>query len=154
VAKQKKKTKARRRPPLFRRQGSAINPTEAALLGRGVDRATATKLRTAGWTLAKIKAAKDSELRALGLTPFAIAGIRKEGRSEIPFDDLAKVLIANRFTCCVCHDSTKSIVVHHLRGWAKSHDHSPGNLAVLCVDDHDKVHTKKELSRNLTTPLV
>jgi hypothetical protein len=88
------------------------------------------------------------------LTPLAIAGIRKGGRSEIPFDDLAKVLIANRFTCCVCHDTTKSIIVHHLREWAKSHDHSPGNLAVLCVDDHDKVHTKKELSRNLTTPLV
>jgi hypothetical protein len=63
-----KKTKAKRRPPLFRRQGSAINPTEAALLGRSVDRATATKLRTAGWTLAKLKAAKDSKLRALGLT--------------------------------------------------------------------------------------
>ncbi|ACF02176.1 HNH endonuclease [Rhodopseudomonas palustris TIE-1] len=149
-----KKVEAKRRPSLYRRQGSAINPTEAALLGRSVDRATATKLRTSGWTLAKLKATKDSKLKALGLTPLAIASIRKGDRSDIPFDELAKVLIANRFTCCICHNSAKSIVVHHICEWAKSHDHSPSNLAVLCVDDHDKVHTKKELSRNLTPQLV
>lgn len=154
MAKKKMQTKVKRKPPLFRRQGSAINPTEAALIGRGVDSATAAKLRAAGWTLTKLKASKDAKLKTLGLTPQAIAGIRAGGRSEIPFDDLAKVLIANRFTCCVCHEPNKPLHVHHINEWAKSHDHSPGNLAVLCMEDHDKVHTKKELSRNLTPALV
>jgi hypothetical protein len=97
----RKKNKARRRAPVFRHQGSPLNRTEAGLLGRGVDKATAARLRTSRWTLAKLKATPDAKLKALGLTATAIAGIRRGGRSEIPFDDLAQVVIANRFTCCV-----------------------------------------------------
>ena len=152
--KKRKKAKAKRRAPVSWRQGSPINRTDAALLGRGVDRATAAQLRASGWTLARLKGATDAKLKALGLTPLAITGIRKGARSEIPFDDLAKVLIANQFTCCVCHNTAKSIIVHHISEWAKSHDHSPKNLAVLCLDDHDRVHTKKELARNLTAALL
>jgi hypothetical protein len=47
-----------------------------------------------------------------------LTDLRKAGRSEIPFDDLAAVLIANRFTCCVCHAPSKSIIVHHIKEWA------------------------------------
>jgi len=152
--KKRKKTKAKRRASVSWRQGSPINRTDAALLGRSVDKATAAQLRASGWTLAKLKGATDAKLKALGLTPLAIAGIRKGARSDIPFDDLVQVLIANRFTCCVCHNPAKSIIVHHIREWAKSHDHSPKNLAALCLDDHDRVHTKKELTRNLTAALL
>jgi hypothetical protein len=119
-----------------------------------VDKATAARLRTSRWTLAKLKATPDAKLKALGLTATAIAGIRRGGRSEIPFDDLAQVVIANRFTCCVCREPKKSIILHHIKEWATSHDHSPKNLAVLCLGDHDKVHTKRELSKNLTPALL
>jgi hypothetical protein len=154
LKKKRKKAKAQRRAAVSWRQGSPINRTDAALLGRSVDKAAAAQLRASGWTLAKLKGATDAKLKALGLTPLAVAGIRKGARSEIPFDDLAQVLIANRFTCCVCHNPAKSIIVHHIREWAKSHDHSPKNLAALCLDDHDRVHTKKELTRNLTAVLL
>ena len=60
----------------------------------------------------------------------------------------------SRNTCCICRDSTKSIVVHHIEEWNVSKNNSEENLVVLCVDDHDKAHTKKELSKNLTSDLI
>jgi hypothetical protein len=154
MAKRKTKKTTKKKSPRFPRAGSPVNRTEAALTGRGVDKGTAARLRAANWTLAKLKGAPLAKLKGLGLSAFAIAGLRMGARSEIPFDDLAAVLIANRFTCCVCHDTPKSIIVHHIDEWAKSHDHSPRNLAVLCLDDHDEAHTRRELSRNLTPALL
>jgi hypothetical protein len=133
----------------FSRDGSPVNRTEAALMGRGIDRATAARLRGEGWTLGKLKAASEAKLKKLGLNDRFITALRMEQRSEIPFESLVQVLIANRFTCCVCHDPTKSIIVHHIQEWSVSHDHSPKNLAALCLDHHDKAHSKSELSRNL-----
>src|SRR5260370_29369036 len=95
------------------RDGSPVNRTEAALMGRGIDRATAARLRGEGWTLGKLKAASEAKLKKLGLNDRFITALRMEQRSEIPFESLVQVLIANRFTCCVCHDPTKSIIVHH-----------------------------------------
>ena len=134
--------------------GSPINRTDAALMGRGLDRGLAEKLRKKKWTLAKLKAAKDAKLRALGLSQQTIKAIRADRRSEIPFASLASVLIANRFTCCVCRNPKKSIVVHHIEEWSATHDHSPANLCVVCLQHHDRAHTKSELSRNLTPGLL
>jgi hypothetical protein len=78
-----------------------------------------------------------------------VAALRMGQRAEIPFDNLAQVLITNRFTCCVCHDPSKSIIVHHIREWSVSHDHSPKNLACVCLEHHDKAHSTSTLSRNL-----
>ena len=47
------------------------------------------------------------------------------------------------------HDGTKEIIVHHIREWTESYDHSVANLAVLCLDHHDKAHSKSSISRNL-----
>ena len=79
----------------------------------------------------------------------SLLSLRMGQRSEIPFDSLAPVLIANRFTCCVCHDPSKSIIVHHIREWSISHDNAPKNLACLCLEHHDKAHSTSTLSRNL-----
>lgn len=136
-------------PPGLNRDASPINRTEAALLSRGVDSGAAARLRKEGWTLAKLMQQSDAQLEELYLSSEAIKSIRTSRRPGIPFEDLVQVLVANRFTCCVCHDPKKAIVVHHIREWSKSHDHSPSNLAVLCLDDHGKAHTVSSLTRNL-----
>jgi len=119
-------------------------------MGRGIDRKTAATMRAGGLTLSKLKSASDAKLKGLGLSTFAISSLRQGPRSEIPFPNLAEVLIANRYQCCVCNDPEKSIIVHHIVEWAQSHNHAPANLAALCLAHHDEAHSKKELSRNLT----
>ncbi len=131
------------------RDPSKLNRTEAALLTRGIDSATAASLRQQGWTLGKLKQAAGQQLEALGLSTEQVAAIHKGRRPEIPFESLTLVLVANRFTCCVCRDPAKAIVVHHIHDWSESHDHSPSNLAVLCLEHHDRAHTVSSLSRNL-----
>jgi 5-methylcytosine-specific restriction endonuclease McrA len=138
----------------FKRDASPINRTDAALISRGIDTATARRLRKKSWTLSSLRSANNKALRKLKLSKLEIKKIRAGDRPEIPFDTLASVLIANRFTCCVCRNPKKSIIVHHIREWSDSHDHSAANLAVVCVDHHDRAHTKSELSRNLTQALL
>ena len=141
-------------PYRLNRDPSPLNRTEFALLSRGVDSAVAARLRKSGWTLGRLKQQQDAQLEALGLTSDAIRAIRAGGRPDIPFENLIQVLVANRFTCCVCHDPKKAIIVHHIREWSKSHDHSPSNLAVLCLDHHDKAHSVSKLTRNLNEPTL
>ncbi len=104
----------------YQKDGSPLNRTDAALIGRGIDCALAAKLRANKWTLAKLKEATDPRLNSLGISAVAIAGIRAGPRSEIPFDSLAKVLIANRFVCRVCRDPEESVVVPHVEEWSVS----------------------------------
>jgi 5-methylcytosine-specific restriction endonuclease McrA len=136
------------------RDRSPVNRTDAALIGRGIDGATAKRLRQKNWTLSGLQSASDKALKKLNLTKKEIKKIRAGDRPEIPFGTLASVLIANRFTCCVCRNPKKSIIVHHIREWSESRDHSAANLAVVCIDHHDKAHTKSELSRNLTPAVL
>ena len=126
-----------------------MNRTEAALAGRGIDSATASKLVADGWTLSKLKTSPDATLRSLGLSDDAIAQIATGGRPPIPTDTVMQVLFANRFQCCVCRDAALAIILHHIVPWEISHDHAAENLAVLCLDHHDKAHTQSKLSRNL-----
>src|ERR1043166_3607480 len=91
------------------KHASPVNRTEAALMARGIDRATASNLRRRKWTLSKLKSASDAVLTKLKLPRRTIKAIRAGDRSEIPFDNLANVLVANRFTCCVCRNPKKSV---------------------------------------------
>jgi len=103
----------------------------------------------AGWTLGKLKQAKTVKLAGLGLSSEFINQIQSEQRPPIPKTSLTRVLFANRFQCCVCRSPEKPIIVHHIDPWAQTHDHSEANLAVLCVEDHIRVHSKSDLSQNL-----
>jgi hypothetical protein len=98
---------------------------------------------------------KAPDLRALGLSDHMVqetlSGTR---RPPIPFEDIAAVLIANRFMCCVCHDPDRPVIIHHINDWAESHDHSRSNLAALCLADRDKAHKRGGLTQNLTPILV
>ena len=131
-----------------------LNPTERALIAREVDSALARRLRRDGWTFGKLQQEDDASLEALGLSSESISLFRSSGRPEIPSGYLFQTLIANRFICCVCHEPERAIIVHHIEPWAKWHDHSPANLAVLCEIDHGKAHSRSDLTRNLDTDAI
>ena len=135
--------------PTETRHGSQINRTEAALLARGIDSNTASQLQRDGWTLERLKRLSDEELENVGLPPKVYPLIRSGSRPEIPFVTLIKLLIANRFTCCVCHNPQLGIIVHHIEEWSVTRDHSHENLAVLCLHHHDRAHSTSTLSQNL-----
>jgi hypothetical protein len=46
------------------------------------------------------------------------------------------------------------VIVHHIEEWHLSRSHAPENLAVLCLEHHDKAHTTSLLSANLTPALL
>jgi Fe2+ transport system protein FeoA len=127
------------------------NPTELALIARGVDIALARKLREERWTLAKLQQHSLQQLIEMGLTEEAACSILGNGRPPVPVESLVKTLFANRWVCCVCRDSSLPVIVHHIEPWAKSRDHSQKNLAVLCSLHHGEAHTTHSLELNLTS---
>jgi len=121
------------------------------LVAIGLDSQTATRLADAGWTVAKLKRAKTPELDALGISQ----EVRKSlTRPPIPSDILFKVLNDSKRICCICHDPNQPIIVHHIEEWHTSRDHAKENLAVICPNDHVRVHTTSLLSQNLTPDIV
>lgn len=130
------------------------NPTEKALLARGIDSELAASIRQQGYTLESLKLADDDSLSALGLSEAQVEILRREPRPPIPMEDLTRVLFDNRWVCCVCRDSSRPIVVHHIREWSASRDHTPPNLAVLCPLHHGEAHTHHHLEQNLTASRI
>jgi hypothetical protein len=123
-------------------------------MDRGVDIQLAASLRDQDYTLAKLQQMGEAELSGLGIPAHAVKAIRQGSRPAIPTETLAAVLIANRFTCCVCNDSSRRVIVHHIEEWSVSRSHAPENLAVLCLIDHDKAHLRGGLAQNLTPQLL
>ncbi|PSS59212.1 HNH endonuclease signature motif containing protein [Pseudomonas sp. BBP2017] len=126
------------------------NRTELALIARGINSDLAKQLRKQGLYLKTLRLMDTQELKSYGLSPDDITSIHEGARPPIPIPDLIKVLFANRWLCCVCRDSSQPIVVHHIRPWAESRDHSPANLAVLCSTHHSEAHTKRALDMALS----
>lgn len=126
-----------------------MNRSERAFLARGIDAGTARRLVDAKITLADLKSKTLPELRSLGVNSTASSVILAESRPPIPATILTNVLFANRFTCCVCREHGKPIILHHIVPWEESRSHDASNLAVLCLDDHGHAHSHSELSRNL-----
>lgn len=107
-----------------------------------------------GYTIEKLKQCSREELANLGLLEHLIDIIHKEPRPPIPKEIANKLLYQSRFTCCVCRDSSKGIIIHHIIPWEISHSHSEENLVVLCLEHHNLAHTKHELSSNLTAEML
>jgi hypothetical protein len=70
-----------------------------------------------------------------------------KARTEIPASTAAAVLFAADRTCCVCREQGKPLQVHHVDG--DPTNHSPENLAVLCLQCHDQTQIKGGFSRKL-----
>lgn len=127
-----------------------MSNTTLALIARGLDRTTANNLTTTGWTVAKLKQAKDSRLQKLGLTALQIVALKDGTRPPIPSSTLHLLLFKSRYQCCVCRDPKLPIIIHHIVEWSKSKSHDYKNLAVLCLNHHDQAHAVSTLRRNLT----
>jgi len=128
-----------------------MNSTEKALLERGLDSQKSREIIRNGYTLEALATLNVDKKKALGLSEDDIQMIFINERPKIPYDIVNNLLFKCRNTCCICRDSSKPIIIHHIKEWNVSKDNSESNLVVLCVEDHDKVHTKKELSHNLTS---
>lgn len=120
-------------------------------MARGVDSALARKLREENWTLAKLQMQRPERLLELGLSESVMPKILGKGRPPIPPDVLIKTLYDNRWLCCVCRDAERPVIVHHIKSWAESRDHSAANLAVLCSIHHGEAHSSHALELTLTT---
>jgi hypothetical protein len=130
--------------------GKNMNKTVVALISRGIDLETASRLAADGNTMASLQQKKATELEKLGLSSDMASNIQKGTRPSIPDSVVKALLYNNRYCCCVCRESARSIIIHHIVSWHETRNHSPENLAVLCLDHHDKAHSKSDLSINLT----
>lgn len=120
--------------------------TETALFARGFSSSQIEKIIESKLTLGKIKMLTDDKLSELGLSKQQIKDLRDEGRPLIPFETTSKLLFESKRTCCICRDSKKPIIIHHIIDWHISNSHDEENLVVLCLEHHDLAHTKKFLS--------
>lgn len=57
-------------------------------------------------------------------------------RTKIPTDIAAQVRWLSDDTCCICNEREKSIQIHHIDGDPQNHNMK--NLAVLCLECHNK----------------
>jgi hypothetical protein len=128
----------------------SMKRTTTALLARNVDLDLAEQLAKTGLTLSILKQKSQAELLQLGLTQESVSIILAESRPPIPPNTVRTALYKNRYVCCVCRESGKPIILHHIDPWHKSKNHSEANLAVLCLHHHDAAHSTSSLSLNLT----
>lgn len=137
-------------PGMMERPDHGANRTELALMARGINSHKAYELKEAGHTVGSLQQLDKAALLKLGLQKDIIENLHGDGRPKIPEKNLIQALFNSRFTCCICHEPKRPVIVHHIREWASSRDHDLDNLAVLCDIHHNEAHTKRELSRNLT----
>jgi len=124
--------------------------TNKALLGYGIDSNLANQLVQGGYSVASLKTLPLEALIGLGLSTLQAKVILTPERPSIPVATLNAVLYKARWTCCICRDHKRGIVVHHLSPWSESKSHDEDNLVVLCVDHHDEAHTLRQMSLTLT----
>ena len=73
-------------------------------------------------------------------------------RTPIPGDLVAEVLFISDQTCCVCGERGKRVQIHHID--ENPNNNTVENLAVLCLDCHDKTQIKGGFGRKLTSLVV
>lgn len=128
--------------------------TEKALLGLGIDSAAAKLLIDKGFTAGTLKAQSKSSLQELGLAEFQVENILVSARPPIPEPVVSEILFKSKWTCCICREANKAVIVHHLIPWSESRSHSADNLVLLCLDHHGEAHTVRQLSLNLTSDRI
>jgi hypothetical protein len=121
-----------------------------ALLARNVELHLAKRIISEGYNLSTLKLSSTEQLESLGLTQETIKIISEENRPPISNETVIKLLYESKFTCCVCRDPSKGIIIHHIDEWHKSKSHDESNLVVLCSNHHDLAHTQKSLTLQLS----
>ena len=70
----------------------------------------------------------------------------KKKRVKVPRAVEAQVLFANDHTCCMCHDSSRDVLLHHING--DPSDNRPENLAVVCSECNTRIHRRSPVSKS------
>jgi hypothetical protein len=69
-------------------------------------------------------------------------------RTEIPPDVSAQILFEHDHACCVCNMRGLAVQIHHIDDDPTNHDKL--NLAVLCLEDHNRTLIRGGFGRRLT----
>ena len=126
-----------------------MNRTFKSLLAKGIDSNVAQNIVDAELNLSTLSSCSLIELKELGVTN-EIKDKIYDARPPIPDEIIDSLLYKSRRTCCVCRETERSIIIHHIIEWSESKSNEESNLVVLCLLHHDEAHSKKELSQNLT----
>ena len=127
-----------------------MKSTVKALIGRGLSTSLAEELQGRGLTLAKLKRQSSEKLSELGVPNECHAAIRNGSRPSIPDAVLFELLYSCKNTCCVCHNRNHGVIIHHIIPWSECRSHDERNLVVLCPNCHDRAHTTRDLTRDLS----
>ena len=73
-------------------------------------------------------------------------------RTTIPEDTASHARWLSDDTCCICHEREKDIQLHHID--EDPQNHNIKNLAVLCLECHNKTQKKGGFARGLTPNYV
>lgn len=76
----------------------------------------------------------------------------KNLRIPIPDELSTEILYLSDHTCCICNDRGSRVQIHHIDENPANNDLE--NLAVLCVNCHDKAHIKGGFSRKLNSKVI
>ncbi len=109
----------------------------------GIPNHIAHDLESKGLNITKLRGTSKSDLvKIYGLKKLDIDFVKNcIHRKPIPQDTINRLLENSNYLCCLCKgDKSKSFIIHHINEYHKAQDNSYGNLAVLCLDDHDLAH--------------
>lgn len=126
------------------------NQTVTALMARGFDSKLAGSLAKRGYSLSKLKQHTVPQLKELGISDELAGEVQNGTRPPVPTETVNKLLYESRSICCMCRENGKPIILHHINPWHKSRSHDENNLIALCLNCHGDVHTRRELSLNIT----
>jgi len=73
-------------------------------------------------------------------------------RTPIPSNIAIEILFVSDNTCCVCRERGKTLQIHHIDD--NPSNNAPKNLAVLCLECHNKTQIKGGFGRRLNASLV
>ncbi len=73
-------------------------------------------------------------------------------RTPVPAEVSVEVLFAQNHTCCVCRERGKTVQLHHID--EDPTNHSPENLAVFCLEDHELTQLRGGFGKKLLAPEV
>ena len=68
-------------------------------------------------------------------------------RTQIPSVIAIEVMFLHDRTCCICQEKDKRVQIHHIDENPSNHDVQ--NLAVLCLECHDKTQIRGGFARHL-----
>ena len=115
-----------------------MNNTFKSLLSKGISSDIAQRITDSGYNLSTLSACSEKELENLGVDKSLKNQIFDSKRPSIPDNITNNLLYKSRRTCCICRDSNRSIIIHHIKELSLIHISEPTrplyiSYAVFCL---------------------